>query len=64
MSVRLLLTDSIFRRIEKILNEIKSKVGRPPVISDRLFIEAVLYVARNRRVCLWLSEVTNPPVRR
>ncbi len=46
MSVRLLLTDSIWKRIEKVLNEIKNKVGRPPVISDRLFIEAVLYIAR------------------
>ena len=46
MSVRLLLTDSIFRRLEKTLNEIKSKVGRPPDISDRMFIEAVLYIAR------------------
>ena len=46
MSVRLSLTDSIWKRIEKVLNDIKSKVGRPPVISDRLFIEAVLYVAR------------------
>jgi putative transposase len=46
MSVRLLLTDSIWKRIEKVLNEIKSKVGRPPDISDRMFIEAVLYIAR------------------
>ncbi|MBC8235558.1 IS5 family transposase [bacterium] len=46
MSVRLLLTDSIWNRIEKILNDIKSKIGRPPDISDRMFIEAVLYVAR------------------
>ena len=55
MSVRLLLTDEIWKTMQSVLNEIKSKVGRPPVISDRLFIEAVLYVARNRRVCLWLS---------
>ncbi|MBC8233420.1 transposase [bacterium] len=34
------------RRIEAILIDIKSKVGRPPDISDRMFIEAVLYVAR------------------
>ena len=46
MSVRLLLTDSIWKRIEKVLNDIKNKVGRPPEISDRMFIEAVLYIAR------------------
>ena len=46
MSVRLLLTDSIWNRIEAILTEVKSKAGRPPDISDRMFLEAVLYVAR------------------
>jgi transposase len=46
MSVRLSLTDAIRKRIEQVLNDIKRKVGRPRVISDRLFIEAVLYVAR------------------
>ena len=46
MPVRLLLNDEIWKKLEEVLNEIKSKVGRPPVISDRLFIEAVLYVAR------------------
>ncbi len=51
MSVRLLLTDSIWKRIEKVLNEIKSKVGRPPDISDRMFIEAVLYIARTGIPC-------------
>ena len=28
-----------------------TKVGRPPVISDRLFIEAVLYIARTGIPC-------------
>lgn len=46
MSVRLLLTDVIWSRIETILSDIKSKVGRPPDISDRIFLEAVLYIAR------------------
>ena len=32
--------------IAKILEEIKHKAGRPPEQSDRMFIEAVLYVAR------------------
>ena len=46
MSVRLLLTDEIWNELSLILSEIKRKDGRPPVISDRLFIEAVLYIAR------------------
>ena len=46
MSVRLLLNDSLWSRIEKILSDVKSKVGRPPDISDRTFLEAILYVAR------------------
>ena len=46
MSVRLLLTDEVWNEIKLILNEIKRKDGRRPVISDRLFIEAVLYIAR------------------
>jgi len=52
MSVRLLLTDEVWNQLSLILNEIKRKDGRRPVISDRLFIETVLYIARNRRVCL------------
>lgn len=52
MSVRLLLTDEVWNQLSLILNEIKRKDGRRPVISDRLFIEAILYIARNRRVCL------------
>ena len=46
MSVRLLLTDEIWDEISSVLNEIKRKDGCPPVISDRQFIEAILYVAR------------------
>jgi len=46
MALRLLLTDEIFDRLEPILLEIKPKVGAPPEQSDRMFIEAVLYVAR------------------
>jgi putative transposase len=43
---RLVLTDEAWTDIAKILAEIKHKAGRPPAQSDRMFIEAVLYVAR------------------
>jgi len=46
MSVVLLLTDEAWDDIKLLLDEIKRKDGRRPVISDRLFIEAVLYIAR------------------
>jgi putative transposase len=43
---RLVLTHEVWEGLGKILEEIKSKAGRPPEQSDRMFIEAVLYVAR------------------
>src|SRR5246127_1837735 len=46
MSVRLLLTDEAWAEIAPVLATLKSRAGRPPVLSDRLFIEAVLYLAR------------------
>jgi transposase len=46
MSVRLLLTDEAWAEIAAILTAIKSPAGSPPVLSDRMFIEAVLYLAR------------------
>jgi putative transposase len=46
MSVRLLLTDEVWAKIAAILATIKSRAGSPPALSDRLFIEAVLYLAR------------------
>jgi hypothetical protein len=46
MSVRLLLTDEAWAEIAPILAKLKSRAGRPPVLSDRLFIEAVRYRAR------------------
>src|SRR4030095_3593837 len=45
-SERLVLTDDAWEDIAKLLEEIKHKAGRPPEQSDRMFIEAVLYVAR------------------
>jgi putative transposase len=46
MSVRLLLTDEAWAEIAPILAKVKSRTGRPPGLSDRLCIEAVLYRAR------------------
>jgi transposase len=46
MAVRLVLTDTAWAEIEPRLATIKHKAGSPPELSDRLFIEAVLYVAR------------------
>src|SRR5262249_25076690 len=46
MSVRLLLTDEAWAELAPILAAIKSRAGSPPALSDRMFIEAVLYLAR------------------
>ena len=46
MPVRLLLTDEAWTEIAPILAAIKSRAGSPPALSDRMFIEAVLYLAR------------------
>ena len=46
MSIRLLLSDEAWAEIAPILAELKSRAGSPPALSDRLFIEAVLYLAR------------------
>ena len=46
MSVRLLLTDEAWEQLATILAWVKHPAGRPPELSDRMFIEAVLYVAR------------------
>jgi transposase len=46
MSVRLLLTDEAWMEIAPILVTLKSRAGSPPALSDRMFIEAVLSLAR------------------
>ena len=46
MSIRMLLTNEAWAEIEPRLAVIKHKAGSPPELSDRLFIEAVLYLAR------------------
>jgi transposase len=43
---RLLLTDKTWGRIAKALAQLKSRRGAPPGLSDRDFVEAVLYLAR------------------
>ena len=45
-SDRLVLTDEAWEDIAKILAKGKNKAGRPPEQSDRMFIDAVLSVAR------------------
>ena len=44
--VRLLLTDEAWQELAVILEKVKHKAGSPPRQSDRMFIEAVLYIAR------------------
>jgi transposase len=46
LSVSLLLTDEVWAYIAPILATLQSRAGRPPVLRDRLCIEAVLYRAR------------------
>jgi transposase len=43
---RLLLSDAAWKRIATVLAELKSPRGAPPALSDRDFVEAVLYQAR------------------
>ena len=44
--VRLVLCDEGWGRIAKALYAVKHPAGAPPELSDRLFVEAVLFVAR------------------
>jgi len=46
MSVRLLLTDAAGAEIAPILATVQSRAGSPPALSDRMFITAVLSLAR------------------
>ena len=46
MSVRLLVTDEAWAELAPVLATLQSRAGSPPVLSDRMFIEAVLYLAR------------------
>jgi putative transposase len=46
MALRLVITDAVWAEMEPILRMLKHSAGSPPQLSDRLFIEAVLYQAR------------------
>ena len=46
MSVRLLLTEAAWAEIAPSLTALKSRAGSPPVLSARMCIETVLYLAR------------------
>ena len=46
MALRLLISDALWSTIEPVLRELKHAAGSPPRLSDRMFIEAVLYQAR------------------
>ena len=43
---RLLLSDAAWGRIAAVLAEVKHPAGAPPKLSDREFVEAVLFLAR------------------
>lgn len=44
--VRLVLTDEVWAEMAEVLAQVKRKDGRPAEQSDRMFLEAVLYLAR------------------
>jgi transposase len=46
MALRLVITDAVWAEIAPVLRTIKHYAGSPPRLSDRMFIEAVLYQAR------------------
>ncbi len=48
---RLMLTDEAWERIAAALAAVKSRAGAPPKLTDRDFVEAVLYIARTG--CPW-----------
>ena len=47
MALRLLISDALWSKIEPVLQELKhAAAAARPALSDRMFIEAVLYQAR------------------
>ena len=44
--MRLLIPDAVWAEIEPVLRALRHATGRLPVLSDRMFIEAVLFQAR------------------
>lgn len=49
MALRLLISDAVWAEAEPVLRDLKYAAGRPPVLSDRMFLEAVLYQARTSK---------------
>ena len=47
MAIELQVTDAVWHQIQSVLTTVKPKSGRPPNQDDRMFIEAVLYGAKN-----------------
>ena len=47
MSVELQLTEAMWNEIQAVLTTVKPKSGCPPNQDERMFFEAVLYVAKN-----------------
>lgn len=45
-SARLIITNEVWVILAPVVQEIKHKAGRPPQQSDRMFLEAVLYLIR------------------
>jgi transposase len=48
---RLMLTDETWQSFEAVLRQRKSPAGAPPELSDRDFVEAMLFIARTG--CPW-----------
>lgn len=46
VSVRRIMTEKAWQQFSEILDKVKRKDGAPPELSDREFIEAMLYIAR------------------
>src|SRR3954471_13376129 len=44
--VRFILSDEVWERVSKALYAVKHPAGAPPELSDRDFVEAVLYLTR------------------
>jgi transposase len=46
MALRLVISDAVWAELEPVVRALKHYAGSPPQLSDRMFIEAVLYQAR------------------
>ena len=46
VALRFLISNAVWAEVEPVLRDLKHAAGRPPGLSDRMFIEAVLSQAR------------------